>query len=167
MNANEIHYTRYYVGIVQFTTRVMVYNRYHVNKNHLSIDREKKHVNVNSLLLVQIITRIATFITTRNIPVWWACRHLSFRRLERVLQYSFSPYLLFLINANPQRIHSNQIRQLSCHTRETRAHWLLSHLPFRMDDFVHECAFSFWKSIDWWVQYKNNPTLDLLIKYVA
>ena len=74
---------------------------------------------------------------------------------------------MFFIKDNPRRIHSYQIRQLPCRARGTREHLLFSHLPLRMDDFVHEYVFSFCKSIDWCVQYKNNQTLDLLIKYVA
>ena len=57
---------------------------------------------------------------------------------------------------------------IPCRARGPRAHNLFPRLPFRMDSFVHgNVFFSFRLSIDWCVQYKNNQTLDALIKYVA
>ena len=125
---------------------------------NLSINRKKTRIRVQSHPCGTV---------GANIPVWWGCRHQSFRRLQRVLHGLFSPYLMFFIKANPRRVHSHQMRQLPCRARGTRAFMLFSHLPFRMDDFVHEFAFSFCKSIDWSVQYENNQTLDILITYVA
>ena len=40
------------------------------------------------------------------------------------------------------------------------------HLPFRMDDFVHEFAFSFCISIDWCVQYSNNQLTYLSYSFL-
>ena len=51
-------------------------------------------------------------------PVWWKCRHESFRRLVRVLQCSSSSYFML--------IHFYRIRQIPCRARETRAKKLFS-----------------------------------------
>ena len=80
--------------------------------------------------------------------------------LERVLLYLFSPYLMFYIIDNQRGI-------LSCRTRAVRAHNLFSHLPFRMDSFVHGNVF-FFPLIDRLVcRIQSNQTLDASIKYVA
>ena len=42
-------------------------------------------------------------------PVWWKCRHESFRRLVRILQCSSSPYF-FKKKDNPKGIHFYRIR---------------------------------------------------------
>ena len=59
------------------------------------------------------------------------------KTLDRVLLCLFARYLMFFIIDNQLGILSYQIRQLPCHARGARAHNLCSHLPFRMDSFVH------------------------------
>ena len=84
---------------------------------------------------------------------------------KRVLLCLFSPHLKFFIKDIQQGIISYQIRQLSCHARWARAHWslLCSHLPFRMDSFVHGNIFFF--SVNWWIGvYKTkSPLIDRLV----
>ena len=74
---------------------------------------------------------------------------------------------MFLLIDNQRGIISYQIRQLHCHTRGARAHNLCSHLPFRMDSFVHGNNFIF-PLIDRLVcTIQDNQMLVALIKYVA
>ena len=115
-----------------------------------------------------IITRVVNHMIMCNIGLTNQNRgRLKFSDHTTLRRFSNSPYLMFFIKDHQRRIYSCQIRQLPCRARGTRAHWLFSHLPFSMDDFVHEYVFSFCKSIDWCVQYKNNQTLYFFIKYVA
>ena len=74
---------------------------------------------------------------------------------------------MFSIIDNQCGLFTYQIRHLPCRAREARAHNLFSHLPFRMDSFVHENVL-FFPLIDRLVcTIQNNQTLDTLIKYVA
>ena len=74
---------------------------------------------------------------------------------------------MFFIIDNQRGILSYQIRQLPCCTRGTRAQYLFSHLPFRMDSFVHGIGF-FFQLIDILVcTIQSVQHLDALIKYVA
>ena len=81
-------------------------------------------------------------------PVWWKCRHDSFRRLVCVLQCSSSTYFMFFWKDNPGGIHFYQIWQIPCRARGTRAQKLFLYPLFPMDGFVHEHMFSFCKAID-------------------
>ena len=68
---------------------------------------------------------------------------------------------------NQQGILSYQIRQLHCRALGARALNLCSHLPFRMDSFVHGNV-SFFPLIDRLVStIQSNQTVDAFIKYVA
>ena len=87
--------------------------------------------------------------------------------LERVLLCLFSPYLMFFIIDNRRGLLSYQIRQLHCRARGARGHNLFSHLPFRMDNFVHGNDF-FFPLIDRLVcRIQSSHTVDASIKYVA
>ena len=55
----------------------------------------------------------------------------------------FLQYLMFFLRDNQQGILSYQSQQLPCRAREAQAHYLFSHLPFRMDSFVHGNVLSY------------------------
>ena len=74
---------------------------------------------------------------------------------------------MFFIKDNQQGIHSYQIQQLPGCARGARALNPFSHIPFRVDSFVHGNVFIF-PLIDKFVcTIQSNQTLDALIKYVA
>ena len=56
---------------------------------------------------------------------------------ECVILCLFSPYLMFFMIDNQRGILFYQSRQLPCRARGARAYNLCSHLPFRVDSFVH------------------------------
>ena len=89
------------------------------------------------------------------------------KTLGRFLLCLFAPYLMVFIIDIQRGILSYQIRQLHCRALGARALNLYSHLPFRMDSFVHGNV-SFFPLIDRFVStIQSNQTLDALIEYVA
>ena len=89
------------------------------------------------------------------------------KTLGRFLLCLFAPYLMVFLIDIQRGILSYQIRQLHCRALGARALNLCSHLPFRMDSFVHGNV-SFFPLIDRLVStIQSNQTLDTLIEYVT